>query len=169
MSREAPVTTSREGTNAFLRVVVAGVLLWFGGALIAAQQPPASQQYPIFTNEHLDEAMKTVGLAFGLARSAIEKNSAENAKDYLIRSRDQLATTITYWRDRKKDDAVAILRETLKKMDALDALLSEETVNQRAASDLAGSVAASCEACHGKYREQDPASKAYRVKADAVR
>jgi cytochrome c556 len=54
-------------------------------------------------------------------------------------------------------------------MDALDAALSEEAVNQRAVSDLAGSVAASCEACHSKYREQDPVSKAYRVKADALR
>jgi cytochrome c553 len=152
------------------RVFVAAASFWIGGALVVAQQQQAPpQQYPIFTAEHLDEAMKTVGLAFGLTRSAIEKNSAENAKDYLIRSRDQLATTITFWRDRKRDDAVAILRETLKKMDALDAALSEETVNQKAASDLAGSVAASCEACHGKYREQDPASKAYRVKADAVR
>ena len=151
------------------RVFVAVVSVWIGGALVVAQQKQAPQQYPIFTTEHLDEAMKTVGLAFGLTRSAIEKNSAENAKDYLIRSRDQLATTITFWRDRKRDDAIAILRETLKKMDALDAALSEETVNQKAASDLAGSVVTSCEACHSKYREQDPATKAYRVKADAVR
>jgi hypothetical protein len=152
-----------------VRVVAASLVIGTGGVVAAAQQKPAAAQYPIFTADHLDEAMKTVGLAFGLTRSAIDKNSAENAKDYLIRSRDQLATTITFWRDRKRDDAIAILRETLKKMDALDAALSEETVNQRAASDLAGSVAASCDACHSKYREQDPATKAYRVKADAVR
>ena len=136
-----------------------------GGSLALAQ----TQQYPVFTAEHLDEAMKTVGLAFGLTRSAIDKNSPDNAKDYLIRSRDQLATTITFWRDRKRDDATAILRETLQKMDALDVALSEETVNQRAATELAASVAASCESCHAKYRELDPVSKAYRVRADAVR
>ena len=185
MSREAVVGTSGEITETRktfvdfvsscfrgvgFRVLVAVVVFWIGGALVVAQQKEAPpQQYPVFSTDHLDEAMKTIGLAFSLTRSAIDKNSAENAKDYLIRSRDQLATTITFWRDRKRDDAIAILRETLKKMDALDAALSEETVNQKAASDLAGSVAASCEACHSKYREQDPATKAYRVKADAVR
>ena len=109
--------------------------------------------------------MKTIGLAFTLARSAIDKNSAENAKDYLVRARDQLATTITFWRDRKNDDAVATLRETLKKMDALDAAMSTDSPDMKAAATLAASVNQSCEACHAKYREQDPATKAYRVKA----
>jgi hypothetical protein len=129
-----------------------------------AQEQP-KQKYPIFTADHLDEAMKTVGLAFTLARSAIDKNSPENAKDYLIRARDQLATTITFWRDRKNDDAISILRETLKKMDALDAAMSTDTVDIKAAATLATSVNQSCEACHATYREQDPSTKAYRVKA----
>jgi hypothetical protein len=139
--------------------VVAGVM-----AANAQEQP---QKYPVFTADHLDEAMKTVGLAFTLTRNAIDKNSAENAKDYLIRARDQLATTITYWRDRKNEEAIGILRETLKKMDALDAALSADTVDVKAASTLAGSVNQSCEACHAKYRVQDAATKAYRVKPDA--
>ena len=131
---------------------------------VSAQEK--APKYPIFNAEHLDEAMKTIGLAFTLTRSAIDKNSPENAKDYLIRARDQLATTITYWRDRKNEDAIGILRETLKKMDALDAAMSTETVDLKAAATLAGSVGQSCQACHAKYREQDPATKAYRVKPD---
>jgi hypothetical protein len=141
--------------------------LALGGSLAIAQQP--SPKYPIFTADHLDQAMKTVGLAYGLTRSAIDKKDTTNAKDYLVRARDQLATTITFWRDRKRDDAIAILRETLKKMDALDAEMSVETVNMSAVSALAASVGASCEACHTKYREQDPATKAFRVRADAIR
>jgi hypothetical protein len=133
------------------------------GAAALAQEK--AQKYPIFTADHLDEAMKTVGLAFTLARSSVDKNNAENAKDYLVRARDQLATTITFWRDRKNDDAIAILRETLKKMDALDAALSTETIDFKAGATLASSVNQSCEACHAKYREQDAATKAYRVKA----
>ena len=143
--------------------LVIATMLAVGSAVALAQEK--AQKYPIFNAEHLDEAMKTVGLAFTLARSAIDKNSPENAKDYLIRARDQLATTITFWRDRKNDDAIATLRETLKKMDALDAAMSTDTVDIKAASALAASVNASCEACHAKYREQDPATKAYRVKA----
>lgn len=146
------------------RVFVACLALVLSGSAALAQEK--APKYPIFTADHLDEAMKTIGLAFTLTRSAIDKNSPENAKDYLIRARDQLATTITYWRDRKNEDAIATLRETLKKMDALDGAMSAETVDLKAAATLAGSVGQSCEACHAKYRVQDPATKAYRVKPD---
>jgi hypothetical protein len=148
----------------FVASLVGGMILAVAGSGALAQEK--APKYPIFTADHLDEAMKTIGLAFTLTRSAIDKNSAENAKDYLIRARDQLATTITYWRDRKNDDAIAILRETLKKMDALDAAMSAETADMKTAATLAGSVGQSCQACHAKYREQDPATKAYRVKPD---
>jgi cytochrome c556 len=150
--------------RAFVAILVAVTMLAAGESGAVAQEK--APKYPIFTAEHLDEAMKTIGLAFTLTRSAIDKNSPENAKDYLIRARDQLATTITYWRDRKNEAAIATLRETLKKMDALDQAMSTETVDIKAAAALAGSVGESCEACHAKYREQDPTTRAYRVKPD---
>ena len=151
------------------RACVAGIVLatTFTMGSVAALGQEKAPKYPIFTADHLNEAMKTIGLAFTLTRSAIDKNSAENAKDYLIRARDQLATTITYWRDRKNEDAISILRDTLKKMDALDAAMSADAADMKAASTLAVSVNQSCEACHAKYRVQDPATKAYRVKPDA--
>jgi len=151
--------------HVFVASFVGVLVLAVGGSALLAQEK--APKYPVFTADHLDEAMKTVGLAFTLARSAIDKNSPENAKDYLIRARDQLATTITYWRDRKNEDAIGILRDTLKKIDALDAAMSAEDADLKAASTLAASVGQSCEACHAKYRDQDPATKAYRVKPDA--
>jgi hypothetical protein len=157
--------TRRIGSSAALAAIAALLLV---AHVAIAQQPPAPK-YPIFTADHLDNAMKTVGLAYGLTRSAIEKKDTPNAKDYLVRARDQLATTITFWRDRKREDAIAILRETLKKMDALDAEMSVEAVNLPAVSALAASVGASCDACHTKYREQDPGTKAFRVRAEALR
>ena len=147
------------------RLSLAAVALFLAVGSALAQKP----RYPIYTADHLHDAMKTVGLAFGLAENAIAKNDFENAKDYLIRARDQVAPSITFWRDRKLDDAVAMLRDTLKKMDALDAAMSAETVDARAVAGLARQAAASCETCHAKYREQDPTTKAYRVKPELVR
>ena len=147
------------------RLSLAAVALFLAVGSALAQKP----RYPIYTADHLHDAMKTVGLAFGLAEHAIAKNDFENAKDYLIRARDQVAPSITFWRDRKLDDAVAMLRDTLKKMDALDAAMSAETVDARAVAGLARQAAASCETCHAKYREQDPTTKAYRVKPELVR
>jgi type IV secretory pathway VirD2 relaxase len=125
-----------------------------------------TRQYPIFTADHLRSAMKTVGLAFDLVRHSIEKKDPELAKDYLVRARDQLATTITFWRDRKVEDAITMLRDTLKKMDALDTAISvdKDKIDMPAAAELTKQVNASCEACHTRYREQDPVTREYRVK-----
>lgn len=131
-----------------LSLVVVAAWVAFGGSIGMAQQ----SQYPTFTTDHLNEAMKTVGLAFGLAGTSAARSDHENAKDYLIRSRDQLATTITFWRDRKEDEAISILRETLKRMDALDAALSAVQVDGAAVKTLTGEINGRCDACHAKYR-----------------
>lgn len=136
--------------------------------VVAGFTATAQKQYPIFTPDHLDSAMKTVGLAFGLVNASLAKNDFENSKDYLSRSRDQLATTITFWRDNKKDDAIKMLRDTVMKMDDLDAALSAEKIDPTAVNTLAKQVDAACEACHAIYREQDPATKAYRLKPGSV-
>jgi cytochrome c556 len=140
-------------------LAVAILLLAAGGSTIAQKS-----RYPIYTADHLNDAMMTVGLAFELAQAAVAKNDFENAKDYLIRARDWLAPTITFWRDRKADAAVAMLRDTLAKLDALDAAMSAESVDGPEAARRAKAAAAACEACHSKYREQDPTTKAYRLK-----
>jgi hypothetical protein len=156
---------STSGSRKVLPLVTLVLFISGGGAALLAQRV----QYPIFTVDHMNEAMRTVGLAFGLASRAATGGDAENAKDYLIRSRDQLATTITFWRDRKREDAVTILRDTLKKMDSLDAALSVEKVDADAVKTLVKEINGGCDACHAKYRELDPATKAYRVKQDLLR
>src|SRR5262245_51171417 len=109
--------------------------------------------------------MKTVGQAFGLVNTSLGRKEYDDSKAYLAISRDRLATTITFWRDRKKDDAVKILRDTLTRLDALDVALSGEAVDAARVADAAKQVGTACEACHALYREQDPATKAYRFKA----
>jgi hypothetical protein len=144
-----------------LAVAIAAALLTVGPATSLAQK----SRYPVFTADHLNDAMTTAGLAFALTEASVAKNDFENAKDYLVRVRDWLAPTITFWRDRKASDAVAMLRDTLAKLDALDAALSAQSVDTAAAARLVKQAAGSCDACHAKYREQDPSTKEYRVKA----
>ena len=159
--------TARAGSRRSMwdkSVAALSVALLLGVASAAAQQ-----QYPVFTADHLNEAMKNVGLAFGLTNTTIGKSDFPLAKDYLSRARDQLATTITFWRHRKNEEAIAMLRTTLKQLDTVDAALSVESVDGAEAASLAKQVDASCQACHTKYREQDPATKAYRVRSDLLR
>ena len=139
-------------------IVVCGAV--GGGALATGQEKP----YPIFTAEQFVSAMKTVGQAFTAVNASLGRNEFEDSKAYLAISRDRLATTITFWRDRKKDDAIKMLRDAVAKLDDLDAALSLDKVDPAAVAACVKQVGAACEACHAIYREQDPVTKAYKLK-----
>jgi hypothetical protein len=136
-----------------------------GAALGAEAQTP----YPIFPIEEFVRMMKSVGANWEGTTASIDKGDFPETKRRLTRSREQLAVTITFWRDHKKDDAVRMLRAALARMDELDGVLSADSVDAAAASALAGRVTGTCDTCHAAYRDQDPVTKAYRVKPDALR
>ncbi len=133
------------------------VSLWAAG--------PAPEHYPIFTAGNLSDNMKLLGRNFAAVNASIAKGDFETAKAQLVRSRELLAVTITFWKDRKKDDAIRILKDAVRGMDDLDAALSAEKIDPAAAAAIAKRIGASCQSCHAAYREQDPATKAYRLKA----
>ena len=140
-------------------------------SMVTAQEKPAparEKPYPIFTVDHFESAMKTVGQAYGAVNVSLSRKEIDDSKAYLVISRDRLATTITFWRDQKKDDAIKILRDTLARMDELDAALSAEKPDTEAAGGILKQIGTSCEACHRVYREQDPITKAFRIKTASV-
>ena len=135
---------------------------------VAGLEPAAQKRYPIFTLNDLVNTMKMVDRNVGGANAALAANDFATAKARNTRAREQLATTITFWRDHKKDDAIKALRTTLARMDDLDTALSTEKVDASAATGLARQVAAACESCHAVYRDRDPATNAYRLKPGTV-
>ena len=141
-------------------------------ALAAAVLPPpaaAGQRgpYPIFTEAHLDATMTTLGPNVAGVRAALAAGDHAAAKERAIRSREQLAVTITFWRDRRRHDAVGWLRSALDRLDALDSALSAEPVDAAAAAEIADELAEACAACHAAYREGDGGG-GYRLKAGAL-
>ena len=145
------------------------ILLALASVSIATAATAQEKTYPVFTADQFVSAMKTVGLAFAAVDTSLAAGSVEDSKAYLSISRERLATTITFWRDRQKDDAIAQLRDSLKKMDALDAALSSPKADLVAAAAAARQVQSSCQPCHALYREQDPNTKAYRLKPELTR
>jgi hypothetical protein len=125
----------------------------------------AQTKYPIFTAANFVDTMKIVGVNFAAVNTAIASQDFPTAKAQLIRSRERLALTITFWRDRKKDDAVTILRDALNGMDDLDTLLSATPVNGTAAGAAVKQIGTKCQSCHAAYREQDASTRAYRFKS----
>jgi len=143
-------------------------LLAAGFAVGVAAQGPVSSQYPIFNQDDFVRTMKTVGQNFAAVSPAIASGDVENAKARAIRAREQLATTVTFWRKNKRGDAVAMLRTATARLDELDTALSRTPVDRAAAAAAAEQAAGVCQACHAQYREQDPATRTYRIKASAL-
>jgi cytochrome c556 len=131
-----------------------------GSALAAQQKNP----YRNYTLEKFVENMQTAGRNYEAVTGLLRSGEHESAKAQLTRAREQLAITITFWRDRQKPDAVALLRTALNAMDGLDAALGAERVDAAATRAASERVDAACAACHAVYRDQDPVTKAYRLK-----
>ena len=132
---------------------------------VTAQDRP----YPIFTADHLDAAMKTLGPNVVGITAALADGDHTTAKERAIRSREQLARTVTFWRDNGREDAVGWLRTALDRMDALDTLLSAEAVDSTRVMALVAEIGEGCAACHEVYREQDPVTREYRLTQSALR
>jgi len=138
------------------------ILLGIAASAITAAQD--KKPYPVFSADQFIAAMKTIGQAFTAANGAIGPDQTDDAKAYIAITRDRLATTVTFWRDRKRDDALKMLWQTIEQLDQLDATLSTDSIDKSAVSNLTRQIGASCQACHEVYREQDPATKAFKFR-----
>jgi cytochrome c556 len=159
MPRERRRAAARRGVGC-----LAGLLVAVGVAVSGAEAVAQEKPYPVFTAEHFVAAMKTVGQAFAAVTASIGRKEFEDSKSYLAISRDRLATTITFWRDRKKDDAIKMLRDAVNRMDDLDVALSADTIDPAVVAVRVKQVGAACQACHAIYREEDPVTKVYKMK-----
>ena len=169
-SARRPETRRRRGLRRRLpgpALAAAAPILAAAALLLPISSPAQQGPYPIFTEAHLDATMTTLGPNVAGVRAALGAGDFATAKERAIRSREQLATTITFWRDRDREDAVGWLRTALDRLDALDTALSAESVAAAAAVAIGDEIAEACNACHAVYREEDGAG-GYRVKSSAL-
>jgi hypothetical protein len=149
--------------------VFPGVVLFaFVWVLVFGTAAASQKQYPVFTAANLEKAMKTVGTSVASGKTSLGANDIPGAKSQFVHAREELALTISFWRDRSKDDAIRMLRDTLAKLDEVDTALSEQTVDRTVTGDLVRRVEGACESCHAVYREQDPRTKTYRVRPGSI-
>ena len=144
--------------------VFVALALFLANAAAAQKKNP----YRNYSEEKFVENMQAAGRNYGAVTNLIAGADYESAKAQLTRAREQLAITITFWRDQQKDDAVRMLREALTGMDGLDAALGAASIDPAALKAASGRVDAACAACHAVYREQDSVTKAYRLKPGSI-
>ena len=147
-------------------VLAAAVVVGVGmGGAAPARGQAGDTDYPLFTAENLDEAMKGVGRQFSLLTRMVEAGDFEEAKVRVTRAREQLSPTIVFWRKNAREDAIGMVRAATRSLDDLDARLSEPTVDPAAVGTALAAVDAACQACHATYREADPGgAEAFRLK-----
>jgi cytochrome c556 len=125
-------------------------------AVLAAQK--------VTNADELDKAMKRIAPAQGAAGKAIQSMSWTDAKAQVAIVKQSLVDTEGFWTANKTDDAVAMLKDSLAKVSAVEQALNAPTPDQQAVLAAFKQVGATCAACHKQYREQD-ANQQYRLKA----
>ena len=162
--RRQKVEGRRQKASVAFRSCLVCLALCLCAPVALAQDKP----YPVYTAEYLDATMKTLGPNMASVRASLADGDFTTAKEQTIRSRGQLATTVTFWRDTEQDEALTLLRTALERMDALDSALSTDAVDGPAVTTIATEIGTACRACHAVYREQDPATGDYRPKSSAL-
>ena len=138
-------------------------------AAVTAQEGKRNP-YRNYTEEKFVDNMQSGGRNYVAVNDFISKADFASAKAQLTRAREQFAVTVQFWRDvNQKDDAIKMLRGVLTGMDDLDKTLSTEPVDAAAVKATLQRIGSGCQSCHAVYREQDAATKRFRVKQAALK
>ena len=121
-------------------------------------------QGTVTTPEEHAKVMKANAGAAGPMNKAIASGAFADARTQVATLRQNFTALQGFWAGKKKDDAVAILKDGLTRLDALDKILAapapDQMAAQAAAKEFAGNT---CGACHKLYREGD-ATSGYKFK-----
>ena len=121
-------------------------------------------QGTVTTPEEHAKVMKSNAQANGASNKAIGSGAYADARTQLATLRQNFVVLQGFWTEKKRDDAVGILKDGVSRIDALDKILSAGTVDQMAAQAAAKEFGGNtCGACHKLYREGD-ATAGYKFK-----
>lgn len=131
----------------FISVAGVFVVIWVSAVIVAAQAKP--------TLEQLDRIMKKDGPAQQALVKAIVAGNPAAAKQNLLTLQQGIAEAQTFWVANKRTDAVDFTKTVLKKLDALDTLLSNPKLDSTVALAAVQDLNRSCTDCHRVYRTTD--------------
>lgn len=130
----------------FLTYATALVVALSGATLLAQQ---------VSTPEGLDAAMKRVAPAQGATAKAIKSGAFADARAQVAIVKQALTDAQNFWVVNKKDDAIAMSKDAIAKVTALEAALAGASPSAEAALAAFKEVGGTCGACHKTYRVQN--------------
>ena len=127
-----------------------------------------SAQNKLTTVEEYAKVMKSNGQANGALNKALGSGAFADARTQVATLRQNYMLLQGFWTDKKRDDAMAIVKDGLSRLDALDKMLGAATVDAMAVAaagkEFGGNT---CGACHKLYREGD-AQAGFRFRAGVM-
>jgi cytochrome c556 len=138
---------------------VTAILVALAGTVAVAQK--------VTTPAELDAAMKKIGPAQGATAKAIQAGDFAAAKASVAIVKQALMDAENFWVVNKKNDAIAMSKDAIAKITAVEAAVSAAAPDQMAALAAQKTAGGACGACHKTYREQD-ANMQYQLKAGTI-
>lgn len=131
------------------------LLVWVP-ALTAVLGAGVLAQAKLTTVEQYAQVMKANAQAVGALNKALGGGAFADARMQVPTLRQNFMALQGFWADKKRADAVGIVKDGLTRLDALDKMLGAATVDQMAAQAAAKEfLGNTCGACHKLYREGD--------------
>lgn len=127
--------------------IATAAMLAVAGTVLVAQK--------VTTPAELDAAMKKIGPAQGATGKAIQSGDFATAKTQVAIVKQALTDAENFWVTNKKDDAIAMSKDAVAKITALEQAVSAAAPDQMAALAALKTAGGTCGACHKTYRVQD--------------
>ena len=127
--------------------IATAAMLAVAGTVLVAQK--------VTTPAELDAAMKKIGPAQGATGKAIQSGDFATAKAQVAIVKQALTDAENFWVTNKKDDAIAMSKDAVAKITALEQAVSAAAPDQMAALAALKTAGGTCGACHKTYRVQD--------------
>ena len=135
--------------------------------MVAWSEAVGMAQMKVTTAEEYTKAMRMTSVGVEAVVTALAAANFADAKGKLVTTREGFTALEGFWVDRKRDDAIEIVRAALAQIDEIDALLEAERPSRSDTLAKTRMVRGSCAACHLLYREGE-AETGFRFKAGMV-
>jgi cytochrome c556 len=142
-------------------------LLTYTTVLFVALASTVALAQKVTSPDELDKTMKRISPAQAATGKAIQSMSWADAKAQVAIVKHALTDTESFWAANKKDDAVAMLKDSVAKVTAVEQALNAPMPDQQTVLAAFKQVGATCTACHKQYREQDE-NQLYKLKAGSI-
>lgn len=140
-------------------LTIAAAMIAVAGSVLVAQK--------VTTPAELDAAMKKIAPAQGATGKAINSGNFADAKASVAIVKQALMDADNFWVSSKKEDAIAMSKDAIAKITALEQAVSAATPDQQAALAALKAAGGTCGACHKTYRIQDE-NMQYQLKPGSV-